>query len=60
MDLCEEIYRFTESFPKREVFGLIAQLRSSGLSVPSNIVGRVASAESALEGYIRYVGKLRR
>ncbi len=48
MDLCEETYRITEDFSKREVFGLAAQLRKSAVSVPSNIAegeGRLTSGE---------------
>lgn len=37
MDLCETADRVTDDFPRREVFGLTAQLRTSALSVPSNI-----------------------
>jgi four helix bundle protein len=31
------IYRKTESFPKKEVFGLTSQLRRCSISVPANI-----------------------
>lgn len=37
MNLATLVYRLTESFPKREVYGLAAQLRRCGVSVPSNI-----------------------
>lgn len=37
MDLCLQVYRVTDDFPKREVFGLTAQLRKSAYSVSSNI-----------------------
>ena len=31
-----DIYRFTEGFPKHELFGLVYQLRRSAVSVPGN------------------------
>ena len=31
-----EIYRFTEHFPKQEMFGLTSQLRRAAVSVPAN------------------------
>ena len=37
MDLVEQIYITTKSFPKEEVYGLSSQLRRSAVSIPSNI-----------------------
>ena len=37
MDLVEMVYRATENFPKREVYGLTSQLRRAVVSIPSNI-----------------------
>src|SRR5213596_3052145 len=37
MDLVVEIYRASETFPKRETYGLSAQCRRAAVSLPSNI-----------------------
>jgi four helix bundle protein len=48
MDLVEEIYKTTRTFPKDELYGLTSQLRRAGVSVPSNIAegqGRLTAGE---------------
>ena len=37
MDMVEEVYRATKSFPKSEVYALTQQLHKAAVSVPSNI-----------------------
>ena len=48
MDLVESVYRITSTLPASEQFGLVAQMRRSEVSVPSNIAegyGRQATGE---------------
>ena len=44
MDLVEDIYTVTKSFPKEELFGLTSQMRRCAVSIPSNIA----------EGFVRF------
>ena len=37
MKLVEFVYRDTETFPREEMYGLTRQIKSSAISVPSNI-----------------------
>lgn len=37
MDLAEEIYRITKTFPQEERYALTDQMRRSAVSIPSNI-----------------------
>ena len=37
MKLAEMVYRVTDSFPSREMYGLTSQARRSAISIPSNI-----------------------
>lgn len=37
VDICLAIYRLTETFPQREIYGLTSQLRRAATSIPSNI-----------------------
>jgi four helix bundle protein len=43
MDLVIEVYKLTQDFPDRELYGLPSQLRRAALSVPSNIAERAAN-----------------
>ncbi len=37
MDLVEEIYRLTQAFPQREIYGLTSQIQRAAVSTSSNI-----------------------
>jgi four helix bundle protein len=37
MDLVEEIYKLTASFPIEEKFSLVSQMTRAAVSIPSNI-----------------------
>jgi four helix bundle protein len=32
-----EVYRYTESFPQREIYGLVQQMRKAAVSIPANV-----------------------
>jgi four helix bundle protein len=37
MELVSEVYRVSDNFPRREMYGLARQVRDAAVSVPSNI-----------------------
>ncbi|MEW6658658.1 MAG: four helix bundle protein [Thermodesulfobacteriota bacterium] len=43
MDLVIEVYKLTQGFPGRELYGLSSQLRRAAISVPSNIAEGAAN-----------------
>ena len=53
VDLVTEIYRLTEHFSKKEIYGLTSQIRRSSISIPSNIA-EGHSRRSSLD-YIQFL-----
>jgi four helix bundle protein len=53
MDLVEQVYRVTEGFPAKEIYGLTNQMRRSAVSIPSNIAEGHARESSA--EYLRHL-----
>jgi len=37
MELTKAVYEITDSFPQKEAYGIVSQMRRSAVSVPSNI-----------------------
>ena len=54
MKLVEAVYRDTENFPQKEVFGLTAQIRRCAVSVPSNLAE--GSARNSRKELLQFVG----
>ena len=53
MELVEDIYRITRTFPKEETYGLTIQLRRAAGSGPSNIAeGKGRSSEKELSQFL--------
>jgi four helix bundle protein len=55
MDLVEDVYRATKSFPKEELYTLTSQLRRAAISIPSNIAeGKGRSSDRDLLQFLHY------
>lgn len=58
MDLVTDVYRTTESFPKREVYSLTDQIRRTAVSIPSNIAeGQAHFSKAEFSHFLRHSGE---
>jgi four helix bundle protein len=54
MALVEAVYRDTEGFPQKEVFGLTSQIRRASVSIPSNLAE--GAARNSRKELLHFVG----
>lgn len=53
IELVKLIYKATESFPEKEKFGLISQIRRCAVSIPSNIAeGHIRSHKAEFKQFL--------
>ena len=54
LELVIQTYRLTEVFPRREMYGIVAQIRGAAVSIPANIAE--GHARSTTKDYLRFLG----
>ena len=54
MELLKETYVLTEQYPKRETYGITAQMRGAALSIPSNIAE--GQGRPTTRDFLRFLG----
>lgn len=53
IEIAEDIYVLTRSFPKEEVYGMTSQIRRAATSIPANIAE--GNARESLKDYLRFI-----
>lgn len=53
MELCIDVYKLTERFPRSELYGLTSQLRRSVVSIPSNLAE--GAARQSKKEYVHFL-----
>ena len=53
MQLTEDVYRITSTFPNKEIYALTNQLQRAAVSIPSNLAE--GHARSSTKDYLRFI-----
>jgi four helix bundle protein len=53
IDIAVKTYKFTETFPKEDKFGIVQQMTKAGVSIPSNIAE--GSSRTSAKDYHRFI-----
>lgn len=53
MDLVEQVYLCTKTFPKEEIYGLCSQMRRAAVSIPSNIAD--GHTRESTKGFLHFI-----